>query len=67
MYLYNDNVRKAFYACANRQRKQEFLDSRMIQEDPRAISNLPTRGFQKQFDLNRSLETSPFIDYEVSR
>ena len=67
MYLYDDNVRRAFYACANKQRKQEFVDSRMISEDPRAMSNLPTQGFQKRFNLNGVLSDSPFADYEVGR
>ncbi len=67
MYLYNDDVVKAFQACANKQRKQEFVDSRMISEDPKAMSNLPTKGFQKRFNLNGVLEDSIFTDYEVSR
>lgn len=65
MYLYSDNVRKAYNSCPNRQRKQEFVDSRMIMEDPRAMSNLPTQGFQKRYNLNSALNISPFTDYEI--
>lgn len=67
MYMYDDPVVKAFQACANKQRKQEFVDSRMISEDPRAMANMPSRPFQKQFNLNGVLSNSPFIDYEVGR
>lgn len=67
MYFTNDYVVAEFKKCANQQRKQEFLDSRMISEDPRAMSNLPTKGFQKIYKLNGVLEMNPFIDYEVTR
>ena len=65
MYMYDERMRQLFYACANKQRKQEFADSRMISEDPRAMANLPTKGFQKMYNLNGVLSDSPFKDYEV--
>lgn len=40
----------SFYNQLDPRRRPEREDARMIQEDHKAMSNLPTRGFQHQFD-----------------
>jgi hypothetical protein len=53
-----------FYDNITPRRRQEVADSRMIQEDQQAMSNLPTKGFQRQFDPG-SFMRPPFGDDEV--
>lgn len=36
---------------------QEKADAQLVQEDPFAPANLPTQGFQRQFDPNRRMES----------
>lgn len=68
MYLFSDEeIRNNFYKHVDPRRRQELYDSRMIQEDPRAIANLPERGFQKQYKLNGKISNSPWNDDEVCR
>jgi hypothetical protein len=53
-----------FYDNITPRRRQEVADSRMIQEDQQAMSNLPTKGFQRMFDPG-SFDRPPFGDDEV--
>jgi hypothetical protein len=53
-----------FYDNITPRRRQEVADSRMIQEDQQAMSNLPTHGFQRLFDPG-SFMRPPFGDDEV--
>lgn len=66
MYIFSDEeIRKNFYKHVDPRRRQELLDSRMIMEDPRAMSNCPTKGFQKQYKLNDLNSNSPWNDDEI--
>lgn len=49
-------LRDTFLSNVDPRRKQELVDSRMIQEDHRAISNLPPVGFQREFNPDRYVE-----------
>ena len=53
-----------FYDNITPRRRQEVADSRMIQEDRHAMDNLPTKGFQRQFDPG-SFNRPPFGDDEI--
>jgi hypothetical protein len=53
-----------FYDNIDPRRRREVADSRMIQEDHRAMANLPTKGFQRQFNPG-SFCRPPFGDDEV--
>jgi hypothetical protein len=46
-------MRDAFYSKVDPRRRQEIADARLIQEDPRAMANLPTQGFQRQYNQDR--------------
>jgi hypothetical protein len=48
MHGFSDNVDPA--------RRQELVDSRMIQEDPRAMANLPPQGIQRLYNPDRYVE-----------
>lgn len=43
----------AFYAQVDPRRRQEIADSRMIQEDHKAMANLSERAINRQFNQNR--------------
>lgn len=43
----------AFYQQVDPRRRQEICTSRMIQEDPNAIANLPDRFINKTFNQHR--------------
>lgn len=46
-------IYNSFYDTVDPRRKKEVMDSRMIQEDHSAPSNLPLRGFQAEFKSNK--------------
>jgi len=54
----------SFYSTMDKRRRQEFADSKMINEDHTAMSNLPKQGFQRQFDTEKYVR-SPWRDDEV--
>lgn len=47
-------IHHAFRQAIDPRRRNEVADSRMIQEDQHAMSNLPTEGFQRQFNPDRT-------------
>jgi len=54
-----------FYSTINPRRRYEVADSRMIQEDHKAMANLPQEGFQREFKSNamcRAKKKSYFND-----
>lgn len=46
-----------FYNEVNPRRKQEIMDSRMIQEDHSAVANLSGKFINKRFDASRFVES----------
>ncbi len=57
-------ARDTFYDRIDPRRRREVADSRMVQEDHKAMANLPTKGFQRQFDP-QSFNRSPWLDDEI--
>lgn len=55
---------EVFYSTVDPRRRQEYSDSKLVSEDHRAMSNLPTEGFQKQFDTQKFMR-SPWRSDEV--
>ena len=53
-----------FYSTVDKRRRQEVADSKMINEDHTAMSNLPKQGFQRQFDTEKYVR-SPWRDDEI--
>lgn len=53
-----------FYNTIDPRRRQENADAHMIQEDHKAMANLPTQGFQRQFDP-QSYNRSPWFSDEI--
>ena len=54
--LSDEPMRDTFYGIINPRRKQEVADSRMIQEDHAAMSNLSPRAIHREFDAFRFVE-----------
>ena len=52
-----ENMAASFYNEVNPQKKQEIMDSRMMQEDHNAIANLSGNSINKQFNPNRFMQT----------
>lgn len=53
-----------FYSTIDPRRRKEVADSRMIQEDHSAMSNLPKEGYQREFK-SRNMNRSPWSDDEI--
>jgi hypothetical protein len=51
------NMADHFFAQVNPRRKQEIMDSRMIQEDPHAIANLSPHVINRRFNASRFMES----------
>jgi hypothetical protein len=52
----NIMLSETFYSNVDPRRKQELNDSRMIQEDQRAMSNLSEKEINKQFNAWKNVE-----------
>lgn len=52
-----EHMASAFYRHVNPKRAQEIMDSRMIQEDHNAISNLSPEFINRQFDANKYMQS----------
>lgn len=46
-------MRNSFYGKVDPRRRQEIADARLIQEDPKAMANLPEQGYQMQYNQDR--------------
>lgn len=57
-------IRDRFYSTIDPRRRKELSDSRMIQEDQKAMANLPKEGFQREFK-SRNMCLSPWADDEI--
>lgn len=65
MLMY-DVMRRASLSKIDPRRQQEMADSRMVQEDQRAMANLPTQAIHREYNQNR-FNFSPLRDDEVGR
>lgn len=54
-------LERAFRSQLDPRRAQERIDSRVIQEDHNAMSNLPQEGYQKIWQRNKLFD-NPYLD-----
>jgi hypothetical protein len=58
-------MQDSFWDHIDPRRRQELKDSRMIQEDPRRMANLPTKPIHKEYNKD-AFNLNPWFDDEVS-
>lgn len=59
-------MRNSFYSKVDPRRQQEMADSRMVQEDRTAMSNLPMNAIHREYNQDK-FNLSPWVDDEIGR
>ena len=59
-----ENMRSAFYGGIDPRRRQEVSDGGMIEEDPKAMANMPTEAKHHEYP-SAGYYTTPYIDDTV--
>ena len=58
--IYQHRMRESFGGGVDPRRRRELADAGMVQEDPRAMANLPTQAIHAEFPSDPFYATGPY-------